>query len=153
MCPVPVNAHIRTLLHPETQTSLRWSAHSFPISNPFLYRKDPNPVPLQKCSRHDNISLPPGHQPHAHCLLTFLMDPSVASYQLCRYLLLILVISLLQNYLFFLIYFIFKLYKIVLVLPNIKMNPPQVYMSFCKYKSVHATFPLNILHWLSIVLC
>ena len=24
--------------------------------------------------------------------------------------------------------FIFKLYKIVLVLPNIKMNPPQVYM-------------------------
>ena len=30
--------------------------------------------------------------------------------------------------LFFLIYFIFKLYIIVLVLPNIKMNPPQVYM-------------------------
>ena len=29
---------------------------------------------------------------------------------------------------FFLIYFIFKLYKIVLVLPNIEMNPPQVYM-------------------------
>ena len=26
------------------------------------------------------------------------------------------------------IYFIFKLYKIVLVLPNIEMNPPQVYM-------------------------
>ena len=25
-------------------------------------------------------------------------------------------------------YFIFKLYKIVLVLPNIKMNPPQIYM-------------------------
>ena len=25
-------------------------------------------------------------------------------------------------------YFIFKLYKIVLVLPNIKINPPQVYM-------------------------
>ena len=30
-------------------------------------------------------------------------------------------------YLFF-FNFIFKLYKIVLVLPNIKMNPPQVYM-------------------------
>ena len=29
---------------------------------------------------------------------------------------------------FFLFYFIFKLYIIVLVLPNIKMNPPQVYM-------------------------
>ena len=29
---------------------------------------------------------------------------------------------------FFLIYFIFKLYNIVLVLPYIEMNPPQVYM-------------------------
>ena len=29
---------------------------------------------------------------------------------------------------FFFFYFIFKLYKIVLVLPNIEMNPPQVYM-------------------------
>ena len=29
---------------------------------------------------------------------------------------------------FFLFYFIFELYIIVLVLPNIKMNPPQVYM-------------------------
>ena len=28
----------------------------------------------------------------------------------------------------FLFYFIFKLYIIVLVLPNIKMNPPQVYI-------------------------
>ena len=27
---------------------------------------------------------------------------------------------------FFLFYFIFKLYIIVLVLPNIKMNPPQI---------------------------
>ena len=31
---------------------------------------------------------------------------------------------------FFKFYFIFKLYNIVLVLPNIKMNPPQVYMCF-----------------------
>ena len=30
-------------------------------------------------------------------------------------------------------YFIFKLYIIVLVLPNIKMNPPQVYMYTCEY--------------------
>ena len=29
---------------------------------------------------------------------------------------------------FFKFYFIFKLYIIILVLPNIKMNPPQVYM-------------------------
>ena len=31
-------------------------------------------------------------------------------------------------YIYFKFYFIFKLYKIVLVLPNIKMNPPQVYI-------------------------
>ena len=40
-------------------------------------------------------------------------------------------ISLQSKGLFFiyiLFFFIFKLYKIVLVLPNIKMNPPQVYM-------------------------
>ena len=29
---------------------------------------------------------------------------------------------------FFKFYFIFKLYNIVLVLPNIEMNPPQVYL-------------------------
>ena len=34
----------------------------------------------------------------------------------------------LQYSFFFKFYFIFKLYIIVLVLPNIKMNPPQVYM-------------------------
>ena len=33
-----------------------------------------------------------------------------------------------QSILFFLFYFIFKLHTIVLVLPNIKTNPPQVYM-------------------------
>ena len=32
------------------------------------------------------------------------------------------------NFFFFKFYFIFKLYIIVLVLPNIKMNPSQVYM-------------------------
>ena len=43
---------------------------------------------------------------------------------LCR-----LVITCLFFFFFFLkFYFIFKLYIIVLVLPNIKMNPPQVYM-------------------------
>ena len=31
-------------------------------------------------------------------------------------------------FLFFKFYFIFKLYNIVLVLPNIEMNPSQVYM-------------------------
>ena len=36
--------------------------------------------------------------------------------------------SLLFFLFFFKFYFIFKLYVIVLVLPNIKMNPPQVYM-------------------------
>ena len=33
-----------------------------------------------------------------------------------------------DNWIFLKFYFIFKLYIIVLVLPNIKMNPPQVYM-------------------------
>ena len=33
-----------------------------------------------------------------------------------------------EKHLFFKFYFIFKLYLIVLVLPNIEMNPPQVYM-------------------------
>ena len=37
---------------------------------------------------------------------------------------------------FFKFYFIFKLYIIVLVLPNIKMNPPQVYM-FLFFWAVH----------------
>jgi len=32
------------------------------------------------------------------------------------------------TFFFFKFYFIFKLYIIVLALPNIKMNPPQVYM-------------------------
>ena len=34
----------------------------------------------------------------------------------------------LSLFIFFLFYFIFKLYNIVLVLPNIEMNPPQVYL-------------------------
>ena len=38
-----------------------------------------------------------------------------------------LLMFILFIYLFFKFYFIFKLYNIVLVLPNIKMNPPQVY--------------------------
>ena len=32
------------------------------------------------------------------------------------------------HFIFFLFYFIFKLYNIVLVLPNIEMNPPQEYL-------------------------
>ena len=38
--------------------------------------------------------------------------------------------SVIHPWKFFLINFIFKLYNIVLVLPNIEMNPPQVYMCF-----------------------
>ena len=41
-------------------------------------------------------------------------------------------------YLFFLFSFIFKLYITVLVLPNIKMNPPQVYMCFIKQRHYFA---------------
>ena len=43
---------------------------------------------------------------------------------------------------FFKFYFIFKLYIIVLVLPNIKMNPPQVYMCIKEYFQV----------WLSVLI-
>ena len=39
--------------------------------------------------------------------------------------------------LFFKFYFIFKLYITVLVLPNIKMNPPQVYMCSPSWKFIH----------------
>ena len=34
------------------------------------------------------------------------------------------------SYFFYFLFFIFKLYITVLVLPNIKMNPPQVYWSY-----------------------
>ena len=40
-------------------------------------------------------------------------------------------------YFFFKFYFIFKLYIIVLVLPNIKMNPPQVYMCSPSWLNSH----------------
>ena len=38
------------------------------------------------------------------------------------------VIAGIYLFIYFKFYFIFKLYIIVLVLPNIKMHPPQVYM-------------------------
>ena len=41
-------------------------------------------------------------------------------------------------FIFFLFSFIFKLYITVLVLPNIKMNPPQVYMCFIKQRHYFA---------------
>ena len=43
-------------------------------------------------------------------------------------------------FIFLKFYFIFKLYIIVLVLPNIKMNPPQVYM--CQLLSFKPIFSL-----------
>ena len=57
--------------------------------------------------------------------------------------------------LFILFYFIFKLYIIVLVLPNIKMNPPQVYIlnsttelcndTLCLYLYTHICVHENII--------
>ena len=44
---------------------------------------------------------------------------------------------------FFKFYFIFKLYKIVLVLPNIKMNPPQVYMCSPSWTLLHPPSPFH----------
>ena len=48
---------------------------------------------------------------------------------------------LFQDKILFFFYFIFKLYIIVLVLPNIKMNPPQVYM--CQDKILTRTLLLR----------
>ena len=61
------------------------------------------------------------------------------NYQFCavsfHFMVILYIISFYMLFLFYFIffnffkfYFIFKLYIIVLVLPNIKMNPPQVYM-------------------------
>ena len=50
--------------------------------------------------------------------------------------------------LFFLFYFIFKLYTIVLVLPNIKMNPPQVYMCSPSWTLLPPPSPFHPSEWL-----
>ena len=50
-----------------------------------------------------------------------LFSMSLNLFMFCRY------VHLCRISDFFKFYFIFKLYNIVLVLPNIKMNPPQVY--------------------------
>jgi len=44
---------------------------------------------------------------------------------------------------FFKFYFIFKLYIIVLVLPNIKMNPPLVYMCSPSWTLLHPPSPYH----------
>ena len=48
-------------------------------------------------------------------------------------------------FLFFKFYFIFKLYNIVLVLPNIEMNPPQVYSLLKAQFKLHSS-SLYLLH-------
>ena len=48
---------------------------------------------------------------------------------------------------FFFFYFIFKLYITVLVLPNIKMNPPQVYMCSPSRTPFPPPFPF-LIKWL-----
>ena len=55
-------------------------------------------------------------------------------------------------HIFFKFYSIFKLYKIVLVLPNIKMNPPQVYMCSPSLKCI-PPYGLNgtTSHWHMII--
>ena len=54
---------------------------------------------------------------------------------------------------FFKFYFIFKLYIIVLFLPNIKMNPPQVYEPMDSSRlgsSIHGIILPGILEWVAI---
>ena len=56
-------------------------------------------------------------------------------------------------FILFFLNFIFKLYIIVLVLPNIKMNPPQVYMCSPSIKSTQSQPPCLSLYWSSHVEC
>ena len=58
-------------------------------------------------------------------LLSLIMNNGKSSSRIPK---IIYIVQTLFFFLFFKFYFIFKLYIIVLVLPNIKMNPPQVYM-------------------------
>ena len=51
---------------------------------------------------------------------------------------------------FFFFNFIFKLYIIVLVLPNIKMNPPQVYMCSLSCKEIQPVHPKGDWFWVFI---
>ena len=79
--------------------------------------------------------------------LTYFLTPYsfVPIYLLCVVVIVLYVIGptiqlyiVLYNSFFFKFYFIFNLYSIVLVLPNIKMNPPQVYMFlFKKYLFIY----------------
>ena len=48
---------------------------------------------------------------------------------------------------FFKFYFIFKIYITVLVLPNIKMNPPQVYMCSPSWTLLHPPSPTLCMRW------
>ena len=72
--------------------------------------------------RESSVFTPHTHTPKILVLMTcldILLDEYL-KFEVCS----------LSNLLFFFFkfYFIFKLYNIVLVLPNIEMNPPQVYM-------------------------
>ena len=51
--------------------------------------------------------------------------------------------TILIYFIFLKFYFIFKLYIIVLVLPNIKMNPPQVYMCSPSWTLLPPPFPYH----------
>ena len=52
-------------------------------------------------------------------------------------------------FIFFKFYFIFKLYITVLVLPNIKMNPPQVYMCIILKNKFHSKLQIGCHVWKS----
>ena len=78
---------------------------------------------LPSPQEHPNIVL------LTYCMNWYFVRPCYLTSQIPVYLLTFLSkISLIITFFFFQFYFIFKLYRTVLVLPNIKMNPPQVYM-------------------------
>ena len=65
---------------------------------------------------------------HSSYLLYQKHTPNPLSYQELTLFFLFKISNYLFIYYFLKFYFIFKLYNIVLVLPNIEMNPPQVYL-------------------------
>ena len=127
-----------TVVH-EAPLSLEFFRQGYWIGLPFptpRHLPDPGIKPVSLCNpmNHSTPGLPVHHQfpdpTQTHIYLVgdaiqpshLLSSPSPPVFNLSQHQGFFLLL------LFFKFYFIFKLYIIVLVLPNIKMNPPQAYM-------------------------
>ena len=97
-------------------TILYWFLPYINMNAPWVYTCSPSWTPLPPPSPYHPSGSCQCTSPQASCILhrTWAGDSFLIWYYTC--------------FIFLKFYFIFKLYIIVLVLPNIKMNPPQVYM-------------------------